>query len=674
MQNTEVMSFFNPGILYGLALAALPIIIHLINLRKYRKMYFSSLWFLKNIQYQTRKSRRLHEWLILLMRTLLIASLVIAFAGPYLDRGMKESGKALHLIVDNTQSMQSSNSEGNLFDQVKDKSYEIFDALDANQLVNLHFLGNGSSHWNLDKKGAKDLINQTGLEHGNYSINSMVKKIYKKQQEAPKLVILSDFQKNIIQTDTIFQDTNLFVNLLNLNHHRHNISIDSIWFESPLQIPGQSKQLNVLISNHANKEVNELPVQINMNGQLLSAGTANIAPLAQEVYKTSIEINDPGLVRIKAHIENSPITFDNEYYSGIFVSPKIQILETGKAASNYLAALFNDDEFFTHRFLKTGNIPLSTLSEAQTIILQDAVGLSAGMANAIMQNVSNGSNLIFIPNIGESTTTTNQLLEKLNLPGIVDLVKDTTLINELNLRHPLFSNAIERFDDDMSLPPIGPYYQLNISQNATPLLYNDLDDPVLFQLKKGNGNVYLFAFNALQSNFATHPLFIPLMFNAASIRNKNIIPQVTCNEPSTIRVSNIQGEGEIPLRIRQNGREFIPYTYLQQNTTILSIRQNQITMPGFYKIMYLDSVVNLLAANHHQSESEMEFYSVDVLEDQIFRTANTAIFDIGSSADEILRPIQKLWKYFIIFALLMIIAEIALLFSKERQHKMKQGD
>ena len=44
------MTFLNPAVLLGLLAASIPIIIHLLNLRKLKKIDFSTLQFLKELQ------------------------------------------------------------------------------------------------------------------------------------------------------------------------------------------------------------------------------------------------------------------------------------------------------------------------------------------------------------------------------------------------------------------------------------------------------------------------------------------------------------------------------------------------------------------------------------------------------------------------------------------------
>lgn len=76
------MTFLNPLLLLGLAAAAIPLIIHLFNFRRPRRVDFSSLVFLHELKKSTMQRVRIKQWLLLALRTLAIASVALAFARP----------------------------------------------------------------------------------------------------------------------------------------------------------------------------------------------------------------------------------------------------------------------------------------------------------------------------------------------------------------------------------------------------------------------------------------------------------------------------------------------------------------------------------------------------------------------------------------------------------------
>ena len=64
------MKFVNPYFLFGLLSVAIPVIIHLFNFRRFKKVYFSNVEFLKELKQETQKQSRLKHLLVLISRIL----------------------------------------------------------------------------------------------------------------------------------------------------------------------------------------------------------------------------------------------------------------------------------------------------------------------------------------------------------------------------------------------------------------------------------------------------------------------------------------------------------------------------------------------------------------------------------------------------------------------------
>lgn len=76
------MTFLQPLLLIGLPLVALPIIIHLINLRRHRTVDWGAMMFLLQATQQKSGRTRLRHFLILLARTLAVAGIIFAISRP----------------------------------------------------------------------------------------------------------------------------------------------------------------------------------------------------------------------------------------------------------------------------------------------------------------------------------------------------------------------------------------------------------------------------------------------------------------------------------------------------------------------------------------------------------------------------------------------------------------
>jgi predicted membrane protein len=92
-----------PMFLYLLPLAALPIVFHFILKQKKRTVLFSTLMFFHRTDPKLNSHRKIRQWLLLLMRILLIAFILLALSRPIFQTsgglGSKISAVA---IVDNS--------------------------------------------------------------------------------------------------------------------------------------------------------------------------------------------------------------------------------------------------------------------------------------------------------------------------------------------------------------------------------------------------------------------------------------------------------------------------------------------------------------------------------------------------------------------------------------------
>src|SRR5687767_236761 len=117
------MTFVSPLFLWALAAILVPIAIHLFNFRKYKKVYFTNVRFLKELQQESKSKSRLKEILVLIARCLTITCLVLAFCQPFIpdqnQNTLKQGSTAVGLYIDNSFSMQNVNKQGALLEVAK---------------------------------------------------------------------------------------------------------------------------------------------------------------------------------------------------------------------------------------------------------------------------------------------------------------------------------------------------------------------------------------------------------------------------------------------------------------------------------------------------------------------------------------------------------------------------
>ena len=156
------MSYQNPQILYFLFAIAIPIFIHLFNLRKHKVVYFSNVTFLKDIQSEKKKRNTIKQLLILLSRILAISAIVFAFANPYIPNNSKNiSINNTIIYIDNSFSMDNVSEKGRLLDIAKENALQILNS--SNNTNQFWVLTNNFSatenDWKNKKEAEKFILN-----------------------------------------------------------------------------------------------------------------------------------------------------------------------------------------------------------------------------------------------------------------------------------------------------------------------------------------------------------------------------------------------------------------------------------------------------------------------------------------------------------------------------------
>ena len=204
------MVFLNPSILLGLLAASIPIIIHILNFRKLQKVEFSTLAFLKELQKSKIKKIKIKQWLLLLLRTLIIIFLVLAFARPTLDNvtligGSSTAKTSSVFIIDNSFSMSYVGDDGSSFSKSKMLAKNIISNMeDGDEFIFL--LSVDSVKKTTNKESALKVIDELELNlklEYSHSKLLMAKSILENTKNINKEVFLfSDFQSSSFQDNT----------------------------------------------------------------------------------------------------------------------------------------------------------------------------------------------------------------------------------------------------------------------------------------------------------------------------------------------------------------------------------------------------------------------------------------------------------------------------------------
>ncbi len=112
-----------PLLQFGIAAASLPILIHLLNRRKYREMRWAAMRFLVAALQKNQRRVKVEQWLLLAARTLVILLAVSAMAKPFLESlgAVVLPGQRTHrvIVLDGSMSMAFVSGDQPRFEQAK---------------------------------------------------------------------------------------------------------------------------------------------------------------------------------------------------------------------------------------------------------------------------------------------------------------------------------------------------------------------------------------------------------------------------------------------------------------------------------------------------------------------------------------------------------------------------
>jgi hypothetical protein len=194
-----------PFAVAGLLAAAGPLIIHLLNRRRFRVVHWAAMDFLRQAFERQRRILRLRDLLLLLLRTAAVLLVGLALAQPFFSRGQEayDGSAPLHcvLVIDNSLSMSYETLEGTLLDEAKQRARQLIERLPADSRASvIPLCGSrwGSSPDALAKDDALLAIQQIEIVDRAASVQQMVNEARRACQTEPQLakrvVFFSDQQ------------------------------------------------------------------------------------------------------------------------------------------------------------------------------------------------------------------------------------------------------------------------------------------------------------------------------------------------------------------------------------------------------------------------------------------------------------------------------------------------
>lgn len=636
------MQFKHPELLYALLLLLIPILIHLFQLRRFKKVAFTNVKFLKDIEVQTRKSSQLKKWLVLLTRMLLLACIVVAFAQPYTTNSDDfKASKETVIYLDNSFSMQAKGNNGSLLNTAVTSLLETLPETEK-----LSLFTNDQTFTNTTLKAIKnDLIqleySTDQLPYSAVLLNS--ERLFSKVAESQKnLLLISDFQ----QQDEAFSNplgANIKLNAIQLQPQQvANVSIDSV----AVQMNGsETMNLEVFLSQQGDA-FEELAVSL-FNDEVLVAKTAVDFSIGNTVIFT-IPANE--LFKGTLVIEDEYLDFDNDFYFNLNTTNLINVLSISEVDDRFLFKIYQEDRF---NFTATTpqNLNYSSISNQNLIVLNELESIPDNLITVLGTFVSNNGHLIVIPSANANLDSYNKLLSLINARLYGRLISNEKRITNINFSHPLLNNVFDKSVDNFQYPKVDRFYNQGTGSGAV-LSFEDGNS-----FLQANGNSFVFAapMSADHSNFQQSPLIVPVFYTIGERSLKLPRLYYTIGLTNTIDVAASVGTDEI---LTLNNKETAVIPMQQAFNQKVNITTDEFpTNSGIVDVMQKDQILGQLSYNYSRKESDLRYFNLKGRSDLSYYQTVTAAIDSIKSATNI----NALWKWFVIFALCFLALELLIL-------------
>lgn len=679
------MTFLFPGFLWALTALAIPVIIHLFQLRRFKRIDFPNVRFLKDVAQQTRARKKVRHWLTLLARMAALACLVLAFAQPYIprtDAPVTSGQRAVSIYVDDSWSMDGQNSEGRLLDQARKGAQDVImghSASDRFQVLTGRFEGRQQVLTGRDEA----LASAAQAEVGPFS--RPLSQVLARQAEAlaraeapvRRRYLFTDLQRASVDVERWTDDTTMRTVIVPLpSAAPDNLSIDSAWFASPVRRLGQSEELHVRIRNHGQQALENVPLKLTIDGRQRAGSTFTVEGGAAVDTILRFTNDATGDHWGSIALTDRPVTFDDELFIAYHTAERLRVtlLSGGDAPSDKsIEAVFAGDSSHVFTQFPYKAFDLSALQRTDLVVLNGLSEVPSGLAGALKNFVDEGGSLAVFPAAKLDGSGLVPLLTPFGISGPSRTDTAAMKVDRIDLEEPFYREVFSTMPRNVELPLVRLRHAFVPRPGADQLLRLQDGSTFLSATRSGRGKVYMCASPLTEAagNFTRHALFPTSLLRMAELSRPMGMLYHIIGEEATIALDGVEvsGEGAAHLKGPQ-GLDLVPELRRTPAGNAI-VLHDQDLLPGAYALVLEKDTLQMLALDLPRTESDLSAYSPEELQRALeqhglgsFSVLDAAPGDLSLSLKDLDQGV-KLWKWFLIAALLFLALEILFIRSEK---------
>jgi hypothetical protein len=686
------MTFLNPAILFGLFAASIPVIIHLFNLRKLKKIEFSTLQFLKELQKNKIRKIKLKQWLLLALRVLMILCIVIAFARPTLVGvsigGTTSAAKTTAVfILDDTFSMSVIDENGSYFNQAKETIKDLLTQFEEGDEVGLILVSHQpeeielTSNLNKFKNEVDGITISSASGKLNNAIIKAAEVMGNEKNFNKEIYLFSDFQKGRLASEVeiidLKEQLGEQVRLYSFDYSGKeitNFGINDLKINTQIFEKDKPVKLEAVVKNYSERAKDNLVVSLFINGERSAQQSVSFKPGETKSINLEAPVKNYGTSDAFVEIEEDDLLDDNIRYTSFSIPQKISVLilddnlDDTKLIDAALKSV-SESGYFDITIKKTEQISGLQLNNSQVIIL-----LSDNFGNAsvkLNQFLSSGKGIIIFPSSETDATGFNSSLSSIGISssGILVKMEKTQSIHfsETDFNHPLFENIfMDEKKKQIESPEIYSYFKINPGGKGKSIITLEDESSFLSEYSISDGKVLFFGVSPVfsWSDFPIKGIFAPLITKSVMflVSGNSVDGKYIAGELMNINVSE-RTLPQIKVKRPDNNVEIIN---IDENQLSDNISYGNTFTTGNYKFFSGEKLISTVNVNTDPAESVTEYLSesefAEYLEKINFKGSYIRIDKGENPAQMILQARfgSELWRYFLLAAILLALIEMTI--------------